>query len=370
MRFNSMIQIFLVGMVPTLLLNCGGGSEDNSNASSLISPASTSTTTGTTPSIIETAPQNYLGVALMLDSAGENDNGFNQLALTGARQATAETENVVFDYVVAQPTDNYSDILEKIINSGYDLIITLGLPMAEATAQVAKTHPQIYFVIIDVMYDSYQTLPNVASVMFAEDQMGYLAGILAACMTTSQIIGSVAGGENIANTRLLQGFQNGARSVKQFITILHQTINEAEDFVKGRQYAEAFILQGADVIFGAGGQAGNGALEAAAAAGTTGLKAIGVNVDQYFTVPEKVGRYLMTSAIKRVEVATAQMVQEFAKNKQVKSGVYYFSVADHGVGLAPYHDWETQVFPQCKQRVEQAQQNLVEGKINTGVILQ
>lgn len=340
------------------LSGCGGG--DNSSLFSPTAPAPAGNNQNNP--LVNTTPQKQLSIAVVLDTAGENDKGFNGLTLKSARKV-AEELKLKFDYAVSTSSNEYEDYLNNFSRGGVDLIITVGSLLGEATAKVAKAHREVYFVIVDVAYDNYSELANVTSLTFAEDEAGYLAGVLAGCVTQTKIIGLVAGLETSAVSRFVKGFQNGAKQVNAFVMFLNQSLSDLDDPVKGRQYGESFILQGADVIFGVGGQTGIGALTAASQGK---VKAIGVNVDQYLTLPEEVKRSLMTSAMKKVEVATEQAIQDFVA-KQLKTGIRHFTVADGGVGLAPYHDWEDKIEWSCKQKVEEARQGLVKGTIGTGI---
>ena len=115
------------------------------------------------------------------------------------------------------------------------------------------------------------------------------------------------------------------------------------------------------MIFGVGGNTGNGGLLAAS---EEGLMAIGVDVDQYFTYPE-VQASLISSAAKNMDVAAGQAVRDFAAGN-LEAGVRTGTVANGGVGLAPYHDWDSQVPQECKDAVAAAQEGLASGDIDTG----
>jgi basic membrane protein A len=248
--------------------------------------------------------------------------------------------------------------------------------MGDATARVARRHTAVRFAIIDNAYtpgagcpeemvDCYSTeggLGNITSLMFAEDQIGYLAGVLAACVSNTGTIASVAGVEIPPVVRFVTGYQNGARSVRPEIILLNQYIPDFNDPATGEVIAQDFISQGADVIFGAAGNTGNGALLAAHEAGKM---AIGVDVDQYLTYPQ-VGAALLTSASKYVDVAAAAAVRDFAAGKLVP-GIRRGTLANGGIGLAPFHEWEDKIPSNCKQQVETARQAVIMDPSLTGV---
>ncbi len=303
-----------------------------------------------------------LKVGVVLETGGENDRSFNQYSLEGARSA-AEELGLEFDYIASATPDDYERNTANMAANGADLILTVGFRFGDATAKVARANPDVHFAIVDSAYfpgqgcaaavtDCYTEeggLPNVTSLMFAEDEVGYLAGVLAACMSQSGVIATVAGLEIPPVVRYVTGFQTGARSLNPAITTLNQYIPDFNDPATGKVVGQEFIGQGADVIFGVGGNTGNGGLLAAHEAGHMG---IGVDVDQYFTYPD-VQSSLLTSAAKNVDVAVAAAVAQFA-NGELAGGIQVASLANGGVGLAPYHDWAALIPESCQEQVDTA----------------
>jgi basic membrane protein A len=299
-------------------------------------------------------------IAVVLDTGGENDRSFNEYTLKGARDA-AEELGLDFAYVVSEAATDYERNIENFISEGYTMVITVGFLMGDATAAAATAHPDVHFAIIDYSYESYDDLSNVTSLMFAEDEVGYLAGVLAGCMTESNVIGSVSGMEIPPVQKFVAGYQAGAASVNPDIETLNVYIPDFNDPATGKQAGQEQIANGADVIFGVGGNTGNGGLLAAS---EEGLMAIGVDVDQYFTYPEVQGN-LITSAAKNMDVAAGQAVRDFAAGN-LEAGVRTGTVENSGVGLAPYHDWDGQISQECKDAVSQAQEALASGDVDTG----
>jgi basic membrane protein A len=314
---------------------------------------------GTTPT-----PPPKLKVGVVLDTGGINDKSFNEYTLKGVREAAGAT-GLEFSYLPSQSTSDFDKNIESLIAEGANLVVTVGFPLGEATAKAARRHPDVRFAIVDNAYfpgagcsntvvDCYSTeggLSNVTSLVFAEDEVGYLAGVLAGCMTQTGTLASVAGMEIPPVVRFVIGFQNGVKATDPEAILLNQYIPDFNDPATGKVVALDFINRGADVIFGVGGNTGNGGLLAAKEAG---VMAIGVDVDQYFTYPE-VQAALLTSASKNVDVAAAAAVQDFALGRLTK-GIRTATLANGGVGLAPYHDWEDRIPSKCKEQVADAEQ--------------
>ena len=325
---------------------------------------------GEAPSAAVSKPK----IGVVIDAGGESDKSFNEYTLKGAREA-AKAANLDFAYVGAEVGGDFEQQIEKLIAEGTDLVITVGFRQGDATAKSARRHPDVKFAILDYAYfpgagcpetvkDCYTAeggLSNVTSLMFAEDEVAYLVGVLAGCMTKTGTVASVAGVEIPPVVRFVTGFRNGARSVNPNVMVLNQYIPDFNDPATGKVVGQGFIRQGADVIFGTGGNTGNGGLLAAHEAG---VMAIGVDVDQYFTYPE-VKASLLTSASKNVDVAASAAVKTFVEGK-LAPGIRLADLGNGGVGLAPYHDWESKIPQACKDKVEAAKQTIKANPSATG----
>lgn len=311
-------------------------------------------------------------VCAVLDTGGENDRSFNEFTLKGAREA-AQAEGLEFAYIVSEAETDYEKNIQNFIDEGCGLIITVGFLMGDSTAAAARENPDVKFAIVDVSYfpglgcdeslsDCYtEDLSNVTSLMFAEDEVGYLAGVLAGCMSQTGIIGSVSGMEIPPVVKFVVGYQNGAKSENPDIETLNVYIPDFNDPSTGKQAGQSMIEDGADIIFGVGGNTGNGGVLAAHEAG---LLAIGVDVDQYNTYPD-VASSLLTSAAKNMDVAAHDAVVAYA-NDELQSGIVLGTVANGGIGLAPYHDQESNIPDNCKADVAAAEEGLKNGTISTG----
>ncbi|MGW8319686.1 MAG: BMP family lipoprotein [Candidatus Promineifilaceae bacterium] len=302
-------------------------------------------------------------VCAVLDTGGENDRSFNEFTLKGAREAAAE-EGLDFAHIVSEAETDYEKNIDNFVNEGCGLIVTVGFLMGDATAAAARANPDVKFAIVDYEYppEDYEgDLSNVTSLMFAEDEAGYLAGVLAGCMSESGIIGSVSGLEIPPVVKYVTGYQNGAKSQNPNIETLNVYIPDFNDPATGKQAGEQMISDGADIIFGVGGNTGNGGLLAAHEAG---LYAIGVDVDQYNTYPE-VQASLLTSAQKNMDVAAGDAVRAYNAGT-LEGGVQLGTVANNGIGLASYHDLESAIPEECKAAVETAREGLANGTIETG----
>jgi basic membrane protein A len=317
-----------------------------------------------------------LKVGLVTDVGGVNDKSFNQSAWAGVQKAASEFGFDAKFIESKQPTD-YEKNIDQFATENYDVIITVGFLMGDATAAKAKQYPKIKFAIIDNAYfptagsaacpdtvkDCYTDggLTNVTSLMFQEDQVGCLAGVLAAGMTKTGTICSVSGMEIPPVVRFVTGYQTCAKTTKPDINTLNVYIPSFTDPAKGKEVGQSMIDQGCDVVFGVGGNTGNGGLLAAK---EKGLMAIGVDVDQYYTYPE-VKDALISSAAKNVDAAVYNYLKE-VKDGTVKAGIFTANLSNGGIGLAPYHDWENKIPQSVKDSVTKAEADLKSGALTTG----
>ncbi len=318
-----------------------------------------------------------LKIGLVTDVGGVNDKSFNQSAWAGAQKGANEFGFDVKYIESKQPTD-YEKNIDQFATEKYNVIITVGFLMGDSTAVKAKQYPNIKFAIIDNQYfptkgvaycddtkkDCYVDggLTNVTSLMFQEDQVGYLAGVLAAGMTKSGVVCSVSGMEIPPVVRFIVGYQNGAKWMKSDIkTPLNVYIPSFTDPAKGKETGQSMIGQGCDVVFGVGGNTGNGGLLAAK---EKGLMAIGVDVDQYNTYPE-VKDALLSSAAKNVDAAVYNYLKTI-KDGTVKAGAMTANLSNGGVGLAPFHDWDGKIPQAVKDKIKEAADGLKSGKLQTG----
>jgi basic membrane protein A len=318
-----------------------------------------------------------LKIGLVTDTGGVNDKSFNQSAWAGVQKAATEF-GWDAKYIESKVASDYSKNIDQFATENYNVIVTVGFLMGDDTAAKAKQYPNIKFAIIDNQYfptagsvacpdtvkDCYVDggLTNVASLMFQEDQVGFLAGVLAAGMTQSGVVCTVSGMQIPPVERYVIGFQNGAAWMKAGIAVpLNVYIPSFTDPAKGKETAVSMIGQGCDVIFGVGGNTGNGGLLAAK---ENNLMAIGVDVDQYLTYPE-VQSALLSSAMKNVDVAVYEYLKT-VKGGTVKAGAVTANLTNKGVGLAPFHDWDSKIPQTVKDKINEASAALVAGTVTTG----
>jgi basic membrane protein A and related proteins len=305
-------------------------------------------------------------IGLVTDTGGVNDQAFNQLAWQGIQKASGEMGFQAKFLESAQPSD-YEANIDALAAEGYNLIITVGASMGDATALKARQYPDIKFAIVDHAYPD-GSLSNVTSLMFAEDQVGFLAGVLAGGISRSGFVCSVSSLRTPASERYMKSFFGGAawqagpeiKFMNNYINIqtTNQNVPSSTDPTQGKETALKLIANSCDVLFAIGGDAVNGVLLAAK---ESGLPAIGADVDQYNTDPE-VQSALISSAMKNVDVAVYNYLKTVAAGS-VQTGISTGTLHNGGVGLAPFHDWEGKIPDDLKAKVQQASDGIQDGSI-------
>lgn len=329
-------------------------------------PASTepSESAAASPSTATVTCDTKIKVGLVTDVGRVNDKGFNQSAYEGML-AAAEAAPTCFDteYVETTSQSDYAANIANFTDSGSNVVIGVGFLLGDALGDAAKANTDIKFISVDGAPnpghdESWMT--NGESLFFAEDQAGYMAGVLAASMTKSNHIGVVGGLVVVPPVeRFVEGYIDGAKSVKSDITVDFVYTTSFTDPPQGSNAAKQMIDKGADVIFGAGGLTGNGALEAACQA--TGVYAIGVDTDQYETLPS-VQKCILSSATKNIVGAVRDSLLRIAQD-QFKAGFHTDNAATDGIGLAPFHDKEADVPADVVTLLETTKAGLADGSI-------
>ena len=337
-------------------------------AATALAGVSCGTTTGPSASCAKTYK-----VGLVTDVGKLSDKSFNFDSFNGVKDAQADASLCVQGKAIESSVEaDYPKNIQTFLDAGYDMIVTVGYKLGDATIKAAKANPNVKFAMVD--FADYAELgksthpANLVGLTFKEDQPGFLAGALAGLMTQTNVIGAVAGLVTVPPVvNYVKGYTNGAHYTNPKVRVLtiYQPESGAKDFNDpdwGKQQAVTFFGQKADIIFGVGGSTGNGALVAAK---EKGKMCIGVDVDQYVSYPD-VASCLITSAQKHVSKAVLAAITNLVQNSW-KSGLLTFDITNDGIGLAPYHDWDSKISADIKAKIADTMAKLKDGSLKTGV---
>ncbi|MEX2645527.1 MAG: BMP family ABC transporter substrate-binding protein [Gaiellaceae bacterium] len=288
-------------------------------------------------------------VCLVTDIGGLNDRGFNSLANQGLERAASEL-GVETRVLESQSDADYVPNLSECATQGYDLIISVGFLMGQATEDAAGQFPDTTFAIIDFAYEAPPA--NLQGLVFKEQETGYLVGYLAGLVTESNTVSSVGGQKIPPVDRFIAGFQKAAVDANPDATTLLGYSQDFVDQAKCKEVALDQIAKGSDVVFQVAGGCGLGALDAAAEKGVWG---IGVDADQAF-----LGDHVLTSALKKVDEAVFQTIEKVVNGETVGGGVTVFGLAEDGVGLG---EVSSEVSQDLIDQVEAQREKIINGEI-------
>ena len=328
---------WLVAFLGVLVLSaagCGGGNESATTGGA----AGTGTSGGA-----------KIKVGLVTDIGGLNDRGFNSLANKGLEDAKAQLG--IDGRVLESKSDaDYIPNLSEFGDQGYDLIISVGFLMTDATTKAAKAYPDSTFAIVDSAFDP--PLDNAQGLLFKEQETGCLVGAVAGLTTKSNNITWVGGQKIPPVDRFIAGYQFCAKKVNPDVKVAGSYSQDFVDQAKCKEIALDQISKGSDVVFQVAGGCGLGALDAAKEKSVWG---IGVDADQSF-----LGDHILTSAVKRVDVAVFKTIEAVQNGQTIGGGITTFGLKEDGVGLGT-------VSPKVPQdvldQVDQIKQQILDGSL-------
>jgi len=318
---------------------------------------------------LDCARSEIVCVGLVTSVGKVDDHTFNQSAWECVQQAQTEGLVQVAHYIESGDARDYDENIAVFADAGYDVIVTVGSALGQATIAAAEEYTGVYFIGVDQFQEAGAEKPNLTSLIFPEDQAGFLAGALAAQMTATGKVGAVLGADAFPPAwRYGEGFRAGARYINPEIEVIVAYNNDADfdeasfDPDWGATTAYTMVDEGVDVLFGGSGTTGDGALVAAA---QRGIYVIGAEMDQYFFQSEA-APLLLSSAVKLVKPGTYALIV-LANDAQSGTGAFPGGNYTGECSYAPFHDLDSQVPAEVKARMEVINQGLHEDTIKTEV---
>ena len=353
-RGMGLLGAFVVGGLVLSMASCSSAPKKNSPSST---GASATTATG-----------KKISACMVTDTGGIDDKSFNAAAWAGLQAAQKANANVVPKYVASTTAADYAPNLTNFATQKCDLIVAVGGLMGADTDKVAKANPTESFAIVD--YKSAE--PNVYSMQFDTAQAGYLAGYLAAGVTTTGKVGTYGGLKIPSVTIFMDGFADGVAQYNKVhsksVTVLGWDkatqnglfANSFTDQAKGKSLASTLNSQGADIIMPVAGGTGLGTA-AAAQASNGKFKVIWVDQDGCVSAAQYCNVFLST-----VQKNISDAVKATALNASagtLAGGGSIGTLANNGVQLAPYHQLDGSVPAALKTEIDQLKADIISGKI-------
>jgi basic membrane protein A and related proteins len=365
---------------------CGGGATTAPSVAPTEAPSVAPTEAPSAEPTATPAAGTNLKIGVVTDIGTLNDKNYNEYSFKGATEGAAAIGAATPSSIVPKDQSEYAADIQSFIDQKYNIIVTVGFNLTNDTVKAAKANPDVTFIGVDQSPicitpegepdtnfkcegDAKTLLPNYQSVYYAEDQAGYLAGIVAANVSKNGVIGAI-GGTTLCGpcVRYIQGYELGAKSVKPDITV--KTAYVTNDFsaaafndpAGGKAFGETFIkTNNPDVLFQVAGKTGNGILEAACAADIYG---VGVDVDQWISLGAPANKCVITSAEKKLVNSVSAAIKSVADGT-FAPGDSLYNANNDGIGVAPFHDLESQVPPEVQQQLDTALQGMKAGTLKT-----
>ena len=362
-KHSSFAYMAILAILALVVSACSNASTtpsaSSSGGSSTDSSASASASASDAPTGLAACGDPETGDALLIGGVTDvgqlEDKSFNEGGWCGTIAGATAVDGHAEVIVTEDPAD-YQNNMQTFISEDYNVIVTYGFALGNDTAIAAKANPDIQFIGLDQSIcvdangdpdptfacagDAATLLPNYQGLIFNEAQAGYLAGIVAATLSETGVIGAVGGIESVPPVKAyIGGYMNGALSVNPDIEVLISYVSEDittafNDPTTGASLAEQMIGQDADVIFQVAGLSGQGALEAACDADIYG---IGVDTDQALALPNLT--CIVTSAEKKLVDAVSEAIQRVADGTAEGGTLLLDAASDPPkVGVSEFHN--------------------------------
>ncbi|QAY70343.1 BMP family lipoprotein [Xylanimonas protaetiae] len=327
---------------------------------------------GSTPTAGGDGGNSDFVACMVSDEGGWDDQSFNQSGHEGLLQAESELGVTIHAVESSAPTDFVPNV-NNLVQQNCNLIIGVGFKLEDAIQSAAEANPDINFALIDSSFSDADgkpvTLENAKPILFNTAEAAFLAGYLAAGMSQTGTVATFGGLQIPSVTVFMDGFSDG---VKQFnadnganVTLLGwdkdaQTGSFSGDFsnqANGQNLTQGFIDQGADIIMPVAGPVGLGAAAAASDAGKT---LIWVDSDGFKSTEH--GSIILTSVMKQIGAAVFDVIKN-AADGNFSAEPYIGTLENEGVGLAPFHDFESKVPAELSQKLDEYKQKIISGDL-------
>jgi basic membrane protein A len=375
------MRLLSLGATAAFILTACTGGGAATTAPSVAPSASASEAPSGSASVAPSAAAVDWTACVAFDTGGLGDKNFNDLAKKGLEDAAAAGYTTFFSE--AQGATDYAANIQRLVDQGCQSIVTVGFLQSQATAEAAAANPTIAFSQVDTAWneagpdfqmgtaDDTPRPPNFTGLDYQIDQASMLAGYLAAGWSKSGKVGTYGGLAFPGVTRFMDGLYAGVQYYNQqkgtTVAVIgwdgslpdptttgtfvggsggNDTWNDPG---KGEQFATTFLDQGVDVVHPVAGSTGNGTIKAMHAAGKW---AIGVDADQWISLGDtEYHKAILTSAQKAIDVSVLDVINKNAAG-DLGGEDYSGTLANNGVLLAPFHDYDSQIPAELKAEIE------------------
>lgn len=312
---------------------------------------------------------------IVSDAGGFDDKSFNQLSFEGLKAAAAELGTA--DKSVESNSENdYGPNLTSLVDEGCNAIVTVGFALSAATVESATQNPDIDYILIDDAadndFDGTKDADNVKPLLYDTAQAAFMAGYAAADYSKTGKVGTYGGQPFPTVTIFMDGFKQGVdyynEQKNKDVQLIGWTGDDKSGLFTGgfeanqtaTNTAKQLIDQDVDVILPVGGPIYQGALTAIEDSGQD-VALVGVDADFYETDPNTKA-VVLTSILKNMDVSTKEAVVSAGKD-EFDPEAYVGTLENDGVGLAPFHDFESKVNPSLQGELDEIKAGIIDGSI-------
>ncbi|MGB8020406.1 MAG: BMP family ABC transporter substrate-binding protein [Candidatus Nanopelagicales bacterium] len=322
------------------------------------------------------ANASFLG-CMVTDQGGIDDRSFNASAWEGL-QAVGSELGIKTKYVTSKTESDYTPNVSSLVAEDCGLIVTVGYSLGDATRTAAQDNADERFTIVDENPDGnpdttdFEPINNVKPLLFNTAEAAYLAGYLASGTTKTGTVATFGGAKLPTVAVFMDGFSDGVKKYNEDngtkVKLLGWNKDKQDGTfagkfdspTDGKRIANNLIQQGADIILPVAGGTGLGA--AAAAQESAGKVAvIWVDQDGY----ESASQYkeVFLSTVEKNIAGAVQLATTDTVNGQFSNTAYVGNLANDGVSLAPYHDFEAKVPAELTAKIDELRKQIIDGTI-------
>ncbi|TDC46865.1 BMP family ABC transporter substrate-binding protein [Jiangella ureilytica] len=312
---------------------------------------------------------------MVSDQGGINDRSFNETSYNGL--VLAQEEGIIAEpkFAESQTDADYGPNVDAMVQDDCGIIVTVGFLLADATREAAEANPEERFAIVDFQYADETGAPtpidNVKPLVFNTQEAAFLAGYASAAHSTTGIVGTWGGAKIPTVTIFMDGFYDGVQYYNEQkgaqVQVLGwdkatqegQFVGDFANTGLARQISDNLISQGADVLHPVAGPLAESAAIAAQAAGNVAV--VWADSDGFESAPDY-GDVILTSVLKGMDQAVLAATQE-AADDAFTNEPYIGTLENGGVGIAPFHDFDSTVTQETKDELAQIQEQIISGEL-------
>jgi basic membrane protein A len=368
MRKFPSVAVTVTVIFALILAACGGSSPSPTTAESMAESMEPSMAESMEPTA---EPVNYL-VCMVSDTGGFDDASFNQSGLEGLQRAVTEL-GIQEEHLQSDVQEDYDRNINQCISDGADMIVTVGFLLGDATKAAAEANPDIHFAIVDFAYDP--AIPNVEGLVYSTAEAAMLAGYASASWSKTKIMGTF-GGINIGPgvTDFMDGFIAGMNywNEQKGDTVRMLGGRDPNDAASGtftgnfestddaKNITVGMLQENADVILPVGGPIGGGVFAAIQEQGADAV-GLGVDADWCLTAPATCSLTLV-SIMKRIDNSVFDAIKRAMDG--TAGAVFLSTLENGGVGLSPFHDYDSEISQSTKDEIDALSQSIIAGDIS------